>query len=287
MIPLQEAVERYPAYGFSKLFKILRRWGGHSWNHKRVYRVYCELNLNKRRRGKKRLPSRYPGPLAVPAAANGITQPIRFQGQWADEETGLYYNRHRYYDPDMGRYITSDPIGLAGGLNGYGYVGDPLVSIDALGLSEWRLYSKEQIAQKFQYTLDTLSNGTYFLGAGGDIVFGKGYTFSSGIMINADSWFMDSGLYFSGGEAYGLEYGGVLEAGFCTCSNTYDVYGEEETLSLSAPLVGIDIPGDISAAPVMAQFRPGTPGISYSKPFTYPITPRVVWDGLKSIFNSW
>ena len=69
IIRLQEAVERYPAYGFSKLFKMLRRWG-HRWNHKRVYRLYCELNLNKRRRGKKRLPNRYPEPLAVPAVAN-------------------------------------------------------------------------------------------------------------------------------------------------------------------------------------------------------------------------
>lgn len=66
---LQEAVERYPAYGFSKLFKALRRWG-HPWNHKRVYRLYCELKLNKRRRGKKRLPTRSPEPLAVPAMAN-------------------------------------------------------------------------------------------------------------------------------------------------------------------------------------------------------------------------
>lgn len=66
---LQEAVERYPAYGFSKLFKILKRWG-HSWNHKRVHRIYCKLNLNKRRRGKKRLPSRHPEPLAVPVDAN-------------------------------------------------------------------------------------------------------------------------------------------------------------------------------------------------------------------------
>lgn len=66
---LQAAVERYPAYGFSKLFKILRRWG-HAWNHKRVYRVYCLLNLNKRRRGKRRLPSRHPMPLVVPTLAN-------------------------------------------------------------------------------------------------------------------------------------------------------------------------------------------------------------------------
>jgi putative transposase len=66
---LQEANERYPAHGFGKLFKILRRWG-HLWNHKRVHRVYCSLKLNKRRRGKHRLPSRYPQPLCVPASAN-------------------------------------------------------------------------------------------------------------------------------------------------------------------------------------------------------------------------
>lgn len=43
---LIEAAERYPAYGFSKLYKILRCWG-HGWNYKRVHRIYCELKLNK------------------------------------------------------------------------------------------------------------------------------------------------------------------------------------------------------------------------------------------------
>lgn len=66
---MQATVERYPAHGFGKLYKILRRQG-HSWNHKRVYRIYCLLNLNKRRRGKRRLPSRHPVQLAVPAMAN-------------------------------------------------------------------------------------------------------------------------------------------------------------------------------------------------------------------------
>ena len=66
---LQIATERYPAYGFSKLFKVLRRWG-HVWNHKRVHRLHCALNLNKRRRGKKRLPTRNPEPLAAPSTAN-------------------------------------------------------------------------------------------------------------------------------------------------------------------------------------------------------------------------
>lgn len=66
---LHLAVDRYPAYGFPKLFKILRRWD-YGFNHKRVHRVYCLLNLNKRRRGKKRLPSREPVTLQQPVAQN-------------------------------------------------------------------------------------------------------------------------------------------------------------------------------------------------------------------------
>ena len=66
---IQAAVERYPAYGFGKLLHILRRQG-HAWNHKRVHRVYCQLNLNMRRRGKRRLPSRNPQTLSVPSVIN-------------------------------------------------------------------------------------------------------------------------------------------------------------------------------------------------------------------------
>jgi len=68
-------------------------------------------------------------------AVPDLKQPIRFQGQWLDEETGLYYNRYRYYDPKQGRYITQDPIGLAGGLNSYAYVSNPTGWVDPLGLN--------------------------------------------------------------------------------------------------------------------------------------------------------
>ena len=67
-------------------------------------------------------------------AVRNVTQPIRFQGQWHDEESGLYYNRHRYYDPQQGRYISQDPIGLNGGTNLYGYVANPTGMVDPLGL---------------------------------------------------------------------------------------------------------------------------------------------------------
>jgi RHS repeat-associated protein len=67
---------------------------------------------------------------------DGVRQPIRFQGQWLDEESGFYYNRYRYYDPQQGRYVTQDPIGFSGGLNLYAYVGgNPLSYIDPLGLA--------------------------------------------------------------------------------------------------------------------------------------------------------
>ena len=56
-------------------------------------------------------------------------------GQYQDEETGLAYNNHRDYDPSIGRYIQSDPIGLVGGVNTYGYVAaNPLSYSDFLGL---------------------------------------------------------------------------------------------------------------------------------------------------------
>lgn len=66
---LQELADRFPRYGFGKMFPILRRHG-HTWNHKRVYRVYCDLKLNMRRKGKKRLPNRNPEPLRVPESVN-------------------------------------------------------------------------------------------------------------------------------------------------------------------------------------------------------------------------
>jgi len=62
--------------------------------------------------------------------------PFRYQGQYADIETGLYYNRFRYYDPETGQYTQQDPIGLAGSNPTlYGYVHDTNMWVDPFGLS--------------------------------------------------------------------------------------------------------------------------------------------------------
>ena len=62
--------------------------------------------------------------------------PFRYQGQYEDTETGLYYNRFRYYDPEVGSYISQDPAGLDGGYEPYTFVRDTNSRTDVLGLAE-------------------------------------------------------------------------------------------------------------------------------------------------------
>ena len=64
-----------------------------------------------------------------------VEQNLRFQGQYFDDETGLHYNTFRYYDPEVGRFIKQDPIGLSGEIHVYQYVLNPAAYIDPLGLS--------------------------------------------------------------------------------------------------------------------------------------------------------
>jgi len=67
------------------------------------------------------------------SAKSRETSPFRFRGQQEDPETGLHYNRYRYYDPETGRYLTNDPIGLDGGLHSYEYGPNPVAWSDPMG----------------------------------------------------------------------------------------------------------------------------------------------------------
>ncbi|WP_080939708.1 RHS repeat-associated core domain-containing protein [Porphyromonas gulae] len=72
--------------------------------------------------------------------------PFRYQGQYEDEETGLYYNRFRYYDPKIGNYLSQDPIGLAGGNPTlYIYVFDSNTEIDPFGLRKYIVYQAPEL----------------------------------------------------------------------------------------------------------------------------------------------
>lgn len=99
--------------------------------------------------------------------------PWRFAGQWEDEESGLYYNRFRYYDSEAVQYLTPDPLGLGGGINNYAYVLNPLSWIDPLGLCKTgpnentgQGYHNETYAPKPVKPKDAVDRWDEFLGPG-------------------------------------------------------------------------------------------------------------------------
>jgi RHS repeat-associated protein len=73
-----------------------------------------------------------------------ISQKLRFQGQYFDTETGLHYNRFRYYDPNLGRFASQDPVGLYGGANAYEYAPNPISWVDPWGLTKCCLSSADK-----------------------------------------------------------------------------------------------------------------------------------------------
>ncbi|MEE9303731.1 MAG: RHS repeat-associated core domain-containing protein, partial [Thiotrichaceae bacterium] len=89
---------------------------------------------------------------------NSVTYNKRFSGQYEDQETGLHYNYFRYYDPSIGRYLTSDPLGQLAGSNLYAYVGgNPLKYTDPFGLLNW-LEKKLVTDKQINNTKDIVNN---------------------------------------------------------------------------------------------------------------------------------
>ncbi|ONS53195.1 hypothetical protein A8E36_35510 [Burkholderia cenocepacia] len=110
----------------------------------------------------------------VEATNRGVTaartdQPLRFAGQYADDSTGLHYNTFRFYDPDVGRFINQDPIGLNGGANVYHYAPNPVGWVDPWGLAGSYALGPYQISapQLPAYNGQTVGTFYYVNDAGG------------------------------------------------------------------------------------------------------------------------
>lgn len=106
----------------------------------------------------------------VDADGNKLTLNLRFPGQYYDKESGLHYNWHRYYSPKLARYLSPDPIGLAGGVNRFGYVnGNPLRWADPLGLQTgvtvWQPVGWGE--SSFGHVSTDINGTTYSYGPGG------------------------------------------------------------------------------------------------------------------------
>jgi RHS repeat-associated protein len=84
-----------------------------------------------------------------------VDQPLRLQGQYWDEETGLHYNRWRYYEPGIGAFVSQDPLGLAAGENVYGFGANAQGWIDPLGLCKKSSELKQHVRNEYQRLIDS------------------------------------------------------------------------------------------------------------------------------------
>jgi RHS repeat-associated protein len=112
----------------------------------------------------------------APTAAAGFSHRLRFPGQVYDAESGLHSNGQRDYDPRLGRYVESDPIGLDGGINTYAYAkNNPVNSVDPSGAIVESPYDAANVAMGLYSFFDNLFRGNYaaagvdFLGLGVDV----------------------------------------------------------------------------------------------------------------------
>jgi RHS repeat-associated protein len=107
--------------------------------------------------------------------------PIRFQGQWQDAETGLAYNRFRYYDALTAQYVSPDPMGIIAGVRSNAYVARPTVLVDVYGLIAWApLGSGICIVQKFTAGSAEADELAQFVGEWNKEIIGRGGRMTGG-----------------------------------------------------------------------------------------------------------
>jgi len=179
-----------------------------------------------------------------------VTFNLRFPGQYYDGETGLHYNYFRYYDPQTGRYITSDPIGLQGGLNTYGYVGgNPANRYDAKGLF-WNCNTYDGVCKHYPDPAPHSSTNVAGGGAGGAFHFvaaGGSYNVYKVFNLQGDSCTYQSFCGRLGPGAYAGA--GTMITGVITDSDIHDLDGMSGGIGGDVAFITNTLGGQVTGSP--------------------------------------